>query len=158
MCFDRSRVWSVLTFWRESWTSSTLHGQIPRSHDRIYGWCTGSYQPQAFGITTGRIGMSIGPNTRLVPISPTAVVFFRNILEAKGKFSAKGKYPGNEYLLWHGTARACRLGEPGQNVFCTSPNCSLCSIARGSFNMACANAGAWQRFGSGIYTSTKSSK
>jgi len=83
---------------------------------------------------------------------------YRDILEAKGQFSAQGKYPGNEHLLWHGTTRACRIGESGQNVFCTSSKCSLCSIARGSFNMAHASAGAWQRYGPGIYTSTKSSK
>jgi len=83
---------------------------------------------------------------------------YRDKLEAKGKFAAQGKYPGNEYLLWHGTTRACHLGEPGQHIFCDSRTCSLCSIARGSFNMASANTGVWQRYGPGIYTSSKSSK
>jgi len=83
---------------------------------------------------------------------------YRDVLEVKGKFSAQGKYPGNERLLWHGTVRACRLGEPGQNMFCTSPDCSLCSIARGSFDSTSARTSAFQRYGPGIYTSSKSSK
>lgn len=83
---------------------------------------------------------------------------YREVLEAKGRFSAQGKYPGNEHLLWHGTLRACRVGELGQNVFCTNSGCSLCSIARGSFNVASAKSHGFQRFGQGIYTSSKSSK
>ncbi|KAF9648834.1 ADP-ribosylation [Thelephora ganbajun] len=89
---------------------------------------------------------------------PTVFPFGRDVLEAKKPSSEQWEYPGNEHLLWHGTTRACDIGEGGQNVFCTSPKCSLCSIARGSFNVASAGKRAFQRYGPGIYTSSKSSK
>jgi hypothetical protein len=166
------------TYWAGEFRSSTVtalsypnFGDVkcttnspPRGHiqlqrvDRRYGWYTGLYPPRAFGITTGHIGRSLRPYFCQVSTSPTLFVSCRAELEAKGKFSAKGKYPGNERLLWHGTVRACSLGEPGQNMFCTDLNCSLCSIARGSFNLANAKTSAFQRFGPGIYTSSKSSK
>ena len=132
-------------------------GHIPLSHRR-YRWSIGSYPPRAFGIITGHIGTPIEPNIRIVPGSPTIFVFCRDILEAKGQFSAQGKYPGNEHLLWHGTTRACNLGESGKTAFCTNSRCYLCSIARGSFNVAHPKRHAWLRFGPGIYTSSKSSK
>ena len=140
-------------------TNSPRRGRTPPPRrDRRYGWYTGSYPQGAFGITTGHIGECIGPSIHRVPTPPTVLVFYRDLLEGKGKFSAQGKYPGNERLLWHGTVRACRLGEPGQNVFCTSLDCCLCSIARGSFDLASVKTAAFQRYGPGIYTSSKSSK
>jgi hypothetical protein len=43
---------------------------------------------------------------------------------------------GNEYLLFHGTTRACLLGEDSQNILlCRLPECSLCHIIRGSFSI-----------------------
>ncbi|KAF9790465.1 ADP-ribosylation [Thelephora terrestris] len=97
---------------------------------------------------------------RIIPASSVWDKYWahRDMLEEKGKFHVQGKYPGNERLLWHGTVRACSLGEPGQNVFCTSLDCSICSIARGSFDITSARTSRFQRFGPGIYTSSKSSK
>jgi len=43
---------------------------------------------------------------------------------------------GNEHLLFHGTNRACLLGEIGNNVvLCSLRDCSLCSILRTSFDV-----------------------
>ena len=80
-------------------------------------------------------------------------------LEYYGQFEPRGKYIGNECLLWHGTRRVCNLGESGNTTPCTNPGCSLCSIIRGSFDATrvTTNTG-WARFGAGIYTSTRSSK
>ena len=82
-----------------------------------------------------------------------------NRLENYGKFTAQGKEIGNEYLLWHGTRRMCNLGYFGNTMPCTSPACALCSILRGSFDVAKAGTNMrWMRFGAGIYTSSASSK
>jgi len=83
---------------------------------------------------------------------------YRDFLEARGMFSAHGLYPGNERLMWHGTARACRLGEQGQTTLCKSSDCKLCSIVRTSFDVTYAMTDRYRRFGPGIYTSSKSSK
>ena len=122
------------------------------------GWCTGSYLPQTSGTTTGHIGRRARPNPPFHYRFSDLYPFFRDLLEAEGGFAAQGKTAGNEQLLWHGTVRACHLGEPGEQSFCTDQECSLCSIARGSFDLEYANTSVWQRYGPGIYTSTKSSK
>lgn len=62
--------------------------------------------------------------------------------------------------LFHGTTRACRLGEGSHNlVFCELSDCSLCSIIRNSFDVAmCGRKNKFSRFGVGIYTTPCSSK
>lgn len=131
---------------------------VPQDHTTYWAVADQFTAAWAHPITTKR------PEVRMVyRVIPAPSVWdtywaYRDRLEAIGQFSAKGKYPGNERLLWHGTYRACSLGEAGQNVFCTDSDCSLCSIARGSFNITSARAGRWQRYGLGIYTSSKSSK
>ncbi|KAL4075066.1 hypothetical protein V8B97DRAFT_1949297 [Scleroderma yunnanense] len=67
---------------------------------------------------------------------------------------------GNERLLFHGTNRACLLGETGNNVLlCSLRDCSLCSILRTSFDVTkCGSKNAFKRFGHGIYTTSCSSK
>lgn len=43
---------------------------------------------------------------------------------------------GTQSLLFHGTNRACLLGENDQNVLlCGLPKCSLCTILRESFDV-----------------------
>src|ERR1700710_327023 len=43
---------------------------------------------------------------------------------------------GNEKLLFHGTNRACLLGESSRNVLlCSLKECHLCSILRTSFDV-----------------------
>ncbi|OJA08490.1 hypothetical protein AZE42_02844 [Rhizopogon vesiculosus] len=67
---------------------------------------------------------------------------------------------GNEKLLFHGTNRACLLGESSSNVLlCGLKECYLCSILRASFDVKkCGMKNAFKRFGHGIYTTACSSK
>lgn len=66
---------------------------------------------------------------------------------------------GNTRRRWHGTIRACRLGDENFRQFCTNRPCSLCDIIRSSFKLAKAGARTnFGRFGAGIYTSATSSK
>ena len=70
-----------------------------------------------------------------------------------------GKTPGNENRRWHGTRRKCNIGDRGVTTLCTNPRCSLCSIIESSFDVGFyRGATGWGRFGTGIYTSSTSSK
>jgi len=62
--------------------------------------------------------------------------------------------------LFHGTFRACALGETEDNVrLCRLERCSLCSIIRSSFDVnLCGAQHKFSRFGQGIYTTKCSSK
>ncbi|KAL6299580.1 ADP-ribosylation, partial [Sparassis latifolia] len=71
-----------------------------------------------------------------------------------------GLTEGNNRRRWHGTIRACTLGD-NDNLrdLCTSQSCSLCQIIRSSFQLARAGQRTnFGRFGAGIYTSATSSK
>ncbi|KAF7969837.1 hypothetical protein HWV62_25900 [Athelia sp. TMB] len=65
-----------------------------------------------------------------------------------------------ENLLFHGTKRACLLGENAKNSrLCGSSKCAVCSIIRSSFDIArCGSKHKFMRFGEGIYTTSCSSK
>lgn len=80
---------------------------------------------------------------------------YRATVEARGQFARHKLTAGNECRRWHGTRRECQLGEPGHTNFCASTTCALCSIIKSSFNLSMSRGG---RFGSGIYTSSTSSK
>lgn len=56
---------------------------------------------------------------------------------------------GNEKLLFHGTNRACLLGESSRNILlCGLKECYLCSILRASFDVKkCGSKNAFKRFG-----------
>ncbi|GBE87736.1 hypothetical protein SCP_1104130 [Sparassis crispa] len=71
-----------------------------------------------------------------------------------------GKKDGNTQRRWHGTIRACTLGDSELlRELCTSETCSLCNIIRSSFQLARAGERTnFGRFGAGIYTSGTSSK
>lgn len=71
-----------------------------------------------------------------------------------------GKNSGVEHLLFHGTSRACALGEAEDSVrLCRLPQCGLCSIIRSSFDIKlCGTKRNFCRFGQGIYTTRCSSK
>ncbi|KAI0925692.1 hypothetical protein AcV5_008363 [Taiwanofungus camphoratus] len=60
--------------------------------------------------------------------------------------------PEGEHFLFHGTNRACLLGETSQNVvLCNLPECYLCAILRESFDVErCGYKHKFSRFGSGI--------
>ncbi|PSR86934.1 hypothetical protein PHLCEN_2v5282, partial [Hermanssonia centrifuga] len=71
-----------------------------------------------------------------------------------------GSESGNSRRRWHGTARACILGDnDDETQFCQSPDCFLCSIIQSSFDKAqFLQSTNFGRFGHGIYTSATSSK
>jgi len=84
---------------------------------------------------------------------------YRDAVEARNKFAAKGFTPGNQRRRWHGTDRNCTIGDYGRTSFCNSSDCSLCRIIGGSFDIAHSKKKhTWGRFGNGIYTSSTSSK
>ncbi|EIW79344.1 ADP-ribosylation [Coniophora puteana RWD-64-598 SS2] len=74
--------------------------------------------------------------------------------------SSRQSKDANEKLLFHGTNRACLLGESRDNVLlCPLKSCYLCSILRSSFDVKkCGQKNSFKRFGHGIYTSACSSK
>ncbi|KAI0799817.1 ADP-ribosylation [Irpex lacteus] len=67
---------------------------------------------------------------------------------------------GNSKRRWHGTIRACRLGDDeSQKTLCVNLGCSLCRIIETSFRVAQSGKRTnYGRFGQGIYTSATSSK
>ncbi|KAH8112675.1 ADP-ribosylation [Phellopilus nigrolimitatus] len=66
----------------------------------------------------------------------------------------------DESLLFHGTSRACLLGEEdNQDTICSSSRCSLCKIIQSSFDVKrCGSNHKFSRFGRAIYTTACSSK
>ncbi|EPS93941.1 hypothetical protein FOMPIDRAFT_93895 [Fomitopsis schrenkii] len=67
---------------------------------------------------------------------------------------------GNSKRLWHGTVRACTVGNSEtETQLCNNALCSLCSIMRASFRVArVGKRYSFKRFGRGIYTTSTSSK
>lgn len=78
-------------------------------------------------------------------------------LEVERRIGSSG---GNSKLRWHGTLRACRLGDVDrERVCCSIPYCSLCGIIKSSFQIVHSTRRFnYGRFGKGIYTSATSSK
>ncbi|KAF9037693.1 hypothetical protein BJ165DRAFT_1532341 [Panaeolus papilionaceus] len=72
----------------------------------------------------------------------------------------KVKNPVNEQLLFHGTNRSCKLAEDSSRVLlCGLTDCNLCSVIRNSFDIKrCGSKNKFKRFGTGIYTTSCSSK
>lgn len=71
-----------------------------------------------------------------------------------------GVADGNTIHSWHGTVRACKIGDDGASLNpCSSQECSLCMIIRKSYDVSRSRTRhKWGRFGAGIYTSSTSSK
>ena len=102
--------------------------------------------------------------------------FCRAAVQASPSVKTAGKIEV-ESLLFHGTRRACLLGEDVNNVrLCALNSCSLCSIIRSSFDidkcgpsfhaqivnsiwfdMTSGSKHKFMRFGQGIYTTSCSS-
>jgi len=83
---------------------------------------------------------------------------YRDGVEARGGFITKGLTSGNQRRRWHGTNRNCNVGDSGRTSLCYSPQCSLCSIIRTSFDIShFAKKHGGGRWGKGIYTSSTSS-
>ncbi|KAG8990899.1 hypothetical protein FRB94_004827 [Tulasnella sp. JGI-2019a] len=94
---------------------------------------------------------------------------YRARVEREGRFRRKRLAPGNERWQWHGTRRSCDIGDdPRRTKLCGSHDCGVCGIVRRSFKLnrvgtARRPSGSechtnFSRYGSGIYTSTTSSK
>ncbi|CAG7848332.1 SubName: Full=Uncharacterized protein {ECO:0000313/EMBL:CCA74101.1} [Serendipita indica DSM 11827] len=84
---------------------------------------------------------------------------YRDRVEREGNFIARGRTPGNENRRFHGTTRACLLGDPGNTQLCSITTCGLCGIIRTSFDLKFYKGKTgWGRFGCGLYTSATSSK
>jgi len=83
--------------------------------------------------------------------------FSRYQLEVERRTGTKG---GNTRRRFHGTIRACTLGDTsGDGSLCAQSSCNMCRIIESTFQ--CARAGErtnFGRFGTGIYTSATSSK
>lgn len=71
-----------------------------------------------------------------------------------------GKSSDVEHILFHGTFRACALGETEDDMrLCRLAQCSLCSIIRSSYDVKlCGTRRNFSRFGQGIYSTKCSSK
>jgi len=84
---------------------------------------------------------------------------YRASVQASPSMKAAGKTE-LESLLFHGTRRACLLGEDINNLrLCSLRKCSVCSIIRSSFDIEkCGSRHKFMRFGQGIYTTSCSSK
>ncbi|GJE95777.1 PARP catalytic domain-containing protein [Phanerochaete sordida] len=79
----------------------------------------------------------------------------------RGMISLKtGEDNGNTIHSWHGTVRACNIGDNGDRLSpCKSEECSLCKVIRKSYDISLScTRHKWGRFGQGIYTSSTSSK
>ncbi|KAI9465774.1 hypothetical protein BJY52DRAFT_1143683 [Lactarius psammicola] len=83
--------------------------------------------------------------------------FFRYQLEVERR---TGIPNANTRRRFHGTIRACRLGDTSTDgALCRLSNCNMCSIIRSSFQLALVGKRTnFGRFGAGIYTSATSSK
>ncbi|KAF8808949.1 hypothetical protein BYT27DRAFT_7188486 [Phlegmacium glaucopus] len=85
------------------------------------------------------------------------VAYSQSGLTHLGKFSDYSNKVGNTQMMFHGTKRACSIGENPKNVVCCTRNdCNLCCILRGSYNIERAKGA--RMFGPGIYSSLVSSK
>ncbi|KAK3946354.1 hypothetical protein QBC46DRAFT_369562 [Diplogelasinospora grovesii] len=75
------------------------------------------------------------------------------------KYALEASQPGWR-RLFHGTKRACNIGDLGYDLeLCNDNGCHLCGILRNSFDIEHAGTeGRQPMFGHGIYTSSVSSK
>ncbi|KLO15231.1 ADP-ribosylation [Schizopora paradoxa] len=73
---------------------------------------------------------------------------------------SKGATSATECLLFHGTTRACLVGEDDAiSGICNLPRCSLCRIIENSFDVKfCGSQHKFKRFGKAIYTTSCTSK
>jgi len=87
---------------------------------------------------------------------------YRKKVEEEGNFVAQQSSEGNERRRWHGTRRACLIGDnPTDPKLCALTTCALCSILRTSFEVnrtGTAPGRTFARFGTGVYASSTSSK
>ncbi|KAJ7240704.1 hypothetical protein C8J57DRAFT_1085612, partial [Mycena rebaudengoi] len=91
--------------------------------------------------------------------SSVAFLRYRALVENSG-----APRDANEQLLFHGTIRSCLLGDEKRGTqLCKISGCLLCSVIRNSFDVSkCGECHSIlitiHKFGTGIYTTTSSSK
>ncbi|KAF8896054.1 hypothetical protein BD779DRAFT_559143 [Infundibulicybe gibba] len=85
---------------------------------------------------------------------------YRARIHAATSTTSNFKHTANEKLLFHGTNRSCRIAEDTQKLrLCGLADCYLCSIIRKSYDVhRCGSKHKFRRFGTGIYTTSCSSK
>ncbi|KAJ8463870.1 hypothetical protein ONZ45_g17432 [Pleurotus djamor] len=72
-------------------------------------------------------------------------------------YEAYRKRVGNQQYMWHGTQRACTIGDDNSKVTaCHHPQCSVCHILRATLDPSKAKKSSM--FGIGAYVSPSSSK
>ncbi|KAN0124651.1 hypothetical protein V8E53_015719 [Lactarius tabidus] len=83
--------------------------------------------------------------------------YFRYQLEVEQRTGIPG---ANTRRRFHGTIRACRLGDTSNDgALCSLSTCNICSIIRSFYKIAYVGIRTnFGRFGNGIYTSATSSK
>ncbi|KIM28480.1 hypothetical protein M408DRAFT_69587 [Serendipita vermifera MAFF 305830] len=81
---------------------------------------------------------------------------YQDGVENQRQFAKKSMTRGNEQYRWHGSSRACQLGEHGQTTFCKIQTCGTCGIIKSNFDVH--KFKRWGRFGKGIYSSQTTSK
>ncbi|OBZ66215.1 hypothetical protein A0H81_13795 [Grifola frondosa] len=96
----------------------------------------------------------VSPGSALQPF-----LDYKSIVSKASSWNAPSELD-SEVLLFHGTNRACLLGENLRNVvLCNLSECYLCTIIRESYAIEkCGSKHGFTRFGTGIYTSACSSK
>lgn len=85
---------------------------------------------------------------------------YRALVASSPALRSRSMNLANEQLLFHGTNRYCQLADDGTKVrLCNLPTCHLCCIIRNSFDIGkCGTKHKFRRFGTGIYTTSCSSK
>ena len=121
--------------WRPQWLiNSKRRGGISRLA-QVCGGCTESLRLQPHLLHMMHIGKQY-PQQFASVTTQNRHEFCREKVESQGNFEAVGLSKGNERRRWHGTRRACTLGDKGYTQFCSSKECSLCSIIRNSYKIS----------------------
>ena len=140
----RLRFWAVAKQFRDSWRRTTACPQVRAVYKVV------STQQSIDEYNSYRY-VSIFPYPKCELTTPN----FSNSVEARGHFTKVNRQPGNVNRRWHGTRKKCSLGDKGCTTFCSDTQCALCCIIKTSFDVKKASKG---QFGTGIYTSSTSSK
>jgi hypothetical protein len=69
------------------------------------------------------------------PVYTKRYMTYRQQVEMKIEYSYTMGGPGNQQRRFHGTKRACLVGDKGNTTLCTSDQCSLCRIIKISFDL-----------------------
>ncbi|KDQ12130.1 hypothetical protein BOTBODRAFT_635029 [Botryobasidium botryosum FD-172 SS1] len=105
-----------------------------------------------------KFNQSWNPPPRRTTPRPT-IKYVYKVVENQTFLSPYDSYKkrvGKERFCYHGTSRACQLGNIGQTKLCNQSTCGICGVLKTSYKVGVANASGG--FGAGVYTSTASNK